>query len=350
MENVIHIMKRIRDVIVVVFHFLKSKIALVILAVLVIIGGFTYISYRNYMEDLPIVSLTTSVRNAIRTRMETTGSLYYNEVLNVTLPQGCHVEELFVDEGDIVEADSPLLRIKLADLQVARLNMQLQIESLEKVEAAGGTEGELAYWKKELLLEEMVALEKLIATEGVVKVDVETPVCVIYQTYKKGDMTKTDEPIMLGIPDGGCYLEWQISANDYKDYKGTVHIRSQKHNLTWKSPKYADGIYTYQSQVPMPEGFVNGERVKVELNYVSDEYEAVLPKNCIRTDADGSTYVFQVGTRTCNYGKEQYVRKLGVTIVEQDTANVAIKGRISNVVSGSSKQLQDMMAVMVIEQ
>jgi len=57
-----------------------------------------------------------------------------------------------------------------------------------------------------------------------------------------------------------------------------------------------------------------------------------------------------VGTRTCNYGKEQYVRKLGVTIVEQDTANVAIKGRISNIVSGSSKQLQDMMAVMVIEQ
>lgn len=389
MENAINILKKIWDIIVVVFRALKSKIALVILVVLVIVGGFTYISYRNYVENLPIVSLTTSIRNAIRTQMETTGSLYYNEVLDVTLPQGCHVEEVFVFEGDAVEADSPLLRIKVADLQVARLNKLLQIEALEEVEEEGGTEGELAYWKKELLLEELAELEKWIATEGIVKVEsfpevegekeeestientsegtteVEdettskknedgeepavNPVRVIAQTYKKGDLTNMEVPITLGLPEGGCYLEWQISAKDYKEYKGTARIRSKKESLTWESPKYADGTYTYQSQVPMPENFVNGERVKVELNYVSDEYSAVLPKNCIWMDADGTTYVYVVSTRTCNYGEEQYVKKYGVTIVEQDATNAAIKGGISNVVQGSSKQLQDLMAVMVIK-
>lgn len=390
MENAINILKKIWTVLTLVFRFLKSKFGLILLAVLVIVGGFTYISYRNYITDVPLVTLTSSVNNAIRSQMETTGSLYYNEVLEVTLPQGCRVEEVFVTEGDAVEAESPLLRIKVADLQVARLNKQLQIEALEKVEEEGGTEGELAYWKKELLLEEMAELEKLIAAEGVVKAEglpvvegevagdevteesatdetaaeestAETatgeeaesavnPVRVIAQTYKKGDLTSPDVPITLGLPEGGCYLEWQISAKDYKEYKATARIGVLKENLTWETPKFENGVYTYRSLVATPDNFVQGQQVKIELNYVSEGYKAVLPRTCIRTDADGSAYVYQIDTRTRNYGEEQYVRKVGVTILEQDAINVAILASVYDVVEGSSKQLQDMMAVMVIEE
>ena len=378
MENAINILKKIWTVLTVVFRFLKSKFGVILLVVLVIIGGFTYISYRNYMKELPIVTLTSSENNQMRIRMETTGSLYYNEVLDVTLPQDCRVEEVFVNEGDAVEADSPLLRIKVADLQVARLNKQLQIKTLDEVEEAGGTEGELAYWKKELLQEEIAELEKLIAAEGIVRAEglpqtenEETAeaesetmtddaangeeaavnhVRVISQTYKKGDQTNPNVPITLGLPEGGCYLEWQISAKDYKEYKATARIGVQKEELTWETPKFENGAYTYRSLVPMPDNFVQGQQVKIELNYVSEAYKAVLPKTCIRTDADGSAYVYQIDTRTRNYGEEQYVRKFGVTILEQDDINVAILASVYDVVEGSSKQLQDMMAVMVIEE
>ncbi|MBE5893550.1 MAG: hypothetical protein E7286_09300 [Lachnospiraceae bacterium] len=364
MENVIVILEKIWMAITVVFRFLKSKFGLIILVVLAIVGGFTYLSYRNYIKNLPIVTLTSSVNNAIRTQMETTGTLYYNEVLEVSLPQGCHVEEVFVGEGDAVETDMPLLRMKVADLQVARLNKQLQIEALEEVEEVGGTEGELAYWKKELLLEEVSVLEELIKAEGVVKAEglpetesnsagEETtinPVRIIKQAYKKGDLTSPDVPITMGLPEGGCYLEWQISAKDYKDYKGTACIRTQKENLTWEAPKFANGVYIYRSLVDTPEKFVHGEQIKIELNYVSESHKAVLPRACIRTDADGSTYVYQVDTRTRNYGEEQYVRKLGVTIIEQDDINVAIKGSVYDVVLGSFQQLQDLMTVIVISE
>lgn len=352
MENAINILKKIWMVITVVFRFLKSKFGLILLAVLAIIGGFTYISYRNYIKELPIVTLTSSENNQMRSRMETTGSLYYNEVLEVTLPQDCRVEEVFVNEGDAVEADSPLLRIKVADLQVSCLNKLLQIEALAEVEEASGIEGELAYWKKELLLEEVAELKKLIAAEGIVKVDGEqvtvNPIRVIVQTYKKGDQSNPDVPITLGLPEGGCCLEWQISAKEYKEYKATARIGVQKENLTWETPKFENGVYTYRSLVPMPDNFVQGQQVKIELNYVSEGYKAVLPKTCIRTDADGSAYVYQIDTRTRNYGEEQYVRKIGVTILEQDDINVAVLASVYDVVEGSSKPLQDMMAVLVI--
>jgi len=240
------------------------------------------------------------------------------------------------------------------------LNKQLQIEALEKVEEEGGTEGELAYWKKELLLEEVAELEELIAAEGVVKAEglpviegdaaAANPVRVIGQTYQKGDLTNPDVPITLGLPEGGCYLEWQISAKDYKDYKATARIRVLKENLTWETPKFENGVYTYRSLVATPENFVQGEQVQIELNYVSESHKAVLPRACIRTDADGATYVYQIDTRTRNYGEEQYVRKLGVTIVEQDATNVAVLGSVFDVVLDSSKPLQDLMAVLVIEE
>ena len=384
MENAINILKKIWTVITVVFRALKSKLGLVLLVILALVGGFTYISYRNYIKDVPLVTLTSSVNNQIRSQMETVGSLYYKEELDVALPQGCRVEEVFVTEGDAVENDMPLIRIKVADLQVSRLNKQLQIEALEEVEEAGGTEGELAYWEKELLLEEVAELEKLIAAEGIVKAEglpvVEdevteaeekeknvtdgtsaeeiaeedttvNPVRVIAQTYKRGDLTNPDVPITLGLPQGGGYLEWQISAKDYKkDYKATARIGVLMENLTWDAPEFENGIYTYRSLVAIPDNFVQGQQVKITMNYVSENYKAVLPRTCIRTDADGSAYVYQIDTRTRNYGEEQYVRKLGVTILEQDATNVAILASVFDVVEGSSKQLQDMMAVMVVSE
>ena len=95
---------------------------------------------------------------------------------------------------------------------------------------------------------------------------------------------------------------------------------------------------------------IHGQPVELQFLYVSEEYPAVLPKNCIHYEEDGSAYVYQVYQRSRNFGKESYVRKVGVTIEDRDGNNVALKASLSGVVLGSSKGLGDMMAVAVIEE
>ena len=57
---------------------------------------------------------------------------------------------------------------------------------------------------------------------------------------------------------------------------------------------------------------IHGEPVEVELMYTSQEYRAVLPKDCIRYDTDGSPYIFQTYSRTRIFGTEYYVKKIYV--------------------------------------
>ena len=95
---------------------------------------------------------------------------------------------------------------------------------------------------------------------------------------------------------------------------------------------------------------IHGEPVEVELMYTSQEYRAVLPKDCIRYDTDGSPYIFQTYSRTRIFGTEYYVKKIYVEIIEEDNMNVAISSPATQIVERTSMKLSDMMAVIVIEE
>ena len=233
---------------------------------------------------------------------------------------------------------------------VVELERLIVAEGIVKADGLSGVEGEGATEKQ---VEEDTSVKSGTGAKlddvAVGKEVAVPPVCVIAQPYKKGDLINMDVPITLGLPEDGCYLEWQVDAEDYnEEYTGSARIRYLKENLTWETPIFENGVYIYRSYVATPENFVNGELVNIELNYEKD-YMSVLPRTCIRFGPDGSAYVFEVYTRARTYGEEKYVRRRGVTILEQDAVNVAIIGRVNDVVQGSSKKLQDMMTVSVIE-
>ena len=160
---------------------------------LLVIGGCTVISANNYTKDLAIVTLTSTVSNCVRSELTVTGEIYYKKTMDVEIPTGCTVEEIFAEVGDHLTAGSPLLRLKEVDLQIAYYQKLLKVEALESVKASGGTEGELAMWQLQILEEEISALKKVIDDACMVRI--ESDGYVIKQGYAQGDLT-ISEPLV----------------------------------------------------------------------------------------------------------------------------------------------------------
>ncbi len=328
---------------------MKHKVFLPLVAILLVISGCTVISARNYSKSLAVVTLTSTVSNSIRSEMTVTGQIYYKETMNADVPAGCNVEEVFVEVGDYITAGSPLLRLKEADLQIAYYQKQLKMEPLEHAQKSGGTEGELAAWQMQILEEEITELKTVIDNGCIVSA--ESDAYVISQGYGKGNHTISDSLIKLGKAEGGCYLEYSINPSAYKEFtSGTAVIKDQTIQLSPEEPVYSNGKYIFCMDLPEVTECNHGEPVEVQLKYVSEEYRAVLPKSCIWYDTDGSTYVYEVATRSRNFGEESYVRKVGITIEEQDTLNAAVKAPLTDIVLRSSQELYDMAAVVIVEE
>lgn len=325
----------------------KSRLRLWLVIIFVVVGYCTVVSAKNYVEEKPLVTLTNSISNKLHKSLKVTAKIYYQETEVVELLEGCRVEVVFVKAGDVLEEGSALLQLKKADVQIQYLQMQLQKEALEKAAEANTTQGELAYWQLQNLQEEMTKIELLLAADCVVLT--ETAGIVLQQGYEVGAYTSQKVMLEIGKPESGYYLEWSVSENDYEEYKGTAEIAGKKVSLSWETPIYEKGIYTYRSDLPEETQYTEGKPVTVELLYTSEDYRAVVPKSCIWYDSDGMAYVYQAKTRTRNFGEEYYVRKIGVSILDQDDTNVAIEASREGIVERTSMKLADMMSVVVME-
>lgn len=325
----------------------KHGLWIVVIGILLGVGCCTVISARNYVEDMPVVTLVNSVPNSLHKSLKVMAGMYYQDTEVIQVPVGCRIEAVFAKLGDNLESGDAILQLKEADLQIQYLQKKIQKEGLERTVEAGGTQGELAYWQLQNLDETLTYMEQLIEAGCIVST--KNACILIGQGYEAGDTTTDSALIEIALPERGCYLEWTISAEDYEKYKGTVVIQGQKVSLSWERPEFKKGVYTYRSELPELTECVHGELVEVELLYTSQEYRAALPKSCIWYDNDGSTYIYQVFTRTRNFGEESYVRKIGVTIQEQDSINVVVDASLKGVVERSSMKLADMMSVVVIE-
>lgn len=327
----------------------KNKLWMIILGILLVIGVCTAISAKHYTDSLTTVTLTSTVPNSIRVTLEVTGEVYYYETAEVEAPVGCRVEEVYVKAGQFVEAGQPLLKLREAELKAAYYQRKLQAEELEKTEESGGTAGELAHWNRQVLLEEISFLENVIAAEG--QILAEESGYVIRQTYVEGSLTTANTLMEIGLTEAGSYVEWLVAPEKYREFTlGTAVMDGQEFDLSWEPPLYKDGTYVFRADLPEESGFAQGYPAKIQLIYVSEEYKAVLPKECIQYDGDGMAYVYQVNTRNRNFGVESYLVKIGVTIEDWDDKNVAVKASLTDIVLSSSAKLSELAAVTVIEE
>lgn len=180
------------------------------------IGVCTLVSAKNYAEDLAVVTLTYTAPNCIREELTVDGEILYEEVMDVKLPGGCTVEEVYVQAGSWIEAQGPILRLKESDLQIAYYEMLLREESLEEAADEEGNRGELARWQQVQLKEEMELLEKLISDEGVISAQEEA--YVIYQGYEEGKKTAGESLLRLGLAEKGYRLEWSVDMSHWRAF------------------------------------------------------------------------------------------------------------------------------------
>ena len=157
----------------------------------------------------------------------------------------------------------------------------------------------------------------------------------------------------IGLWDDGLYCTWEVPKSENKSFTAASGEISQKEEVfTVETVGYdaAQAVYQYRSAPFEPEGSVNTALpVEVTLRYESREYTAVLPQRCIRTDSDGSTFVYVVEEQEKVYGTELYLRKKGVTVLEEDADSAAVLAKLENVVEAALRTPVDLEAVRVME-
>lgn len=324
----------------------KYRLGMVITAMLAVIEFGTICSAYYDVAEKITVTVTDSVSNSIHKQRNVTAGLYYKETAEILMLQECQIEEIFVKTGELLEQDTPILQLKESDVTIQYLQKKIQAEALENTHEEG-TAKELAFWRLQNVQEEIDVLEQLLKDDCIVYADQNG--ILLEQPYQAGDTTSQAKHLVIAKPESGCCLEWNLPQEDYMDYRGIAFLDGEKVDISWEEPVYADGRYYYSCFLPEVTSCVQGEPIDVELLYTSKEYRAVLPKRCIEYGTDAAPYIYQVYERDGMFGKEYYVKKIYVEILEQDDSNVAVSSPVVQIVERKSEQLSDLAEVLIIE-
>lgn len=129
----------------------RKKAAGGLAAFLALMFLLTLISKGIYASKLTRVTTDKIQRTGISHQVETQGSVKSGKSIAVNTLSGLRVEEVFVQRGDKVEADSPLFRLDMQDIRDKAAEGQLQINKLELMTQSSLENEELARIKDETL-------------------------------------------------------------------------------------------------------------------------------------------------------------------------------------------------------
>ena len=323
---------------------MKHKLLAALGAILIFSGAMSLLSARNYAKSLNRVTLTETHPGTLRTQTGATGFLHFVSCVTVELPEGCWLETILVSPGDAVSAGQALVQLRPEDLQRCRLELLLAREQEKNLRGLSSLEKELAELNLQALDAQLTQVEAALDAGGLVK------------SPAAGQVTSLPADggaVEIGTYDQGLYCTWEVPKNENKPFTAvSVEISQKEESLTVEAVGYdaARAVYQYRSAPFAPEGSVNTALpVEVTLRYESREYAAVLPRRCIRTDSDGSAFVYVVEEREKVYGTELYLRKKGVTVLEEDADSAAVIAKLENVVEAALRTPADLEAVRVME-
>ena len=236
------------------------------------------------------------------------------------------------------------MQLRYDDLLLCRLKLLLSKEQLQDRSGISAIEKEIIALKVRELDEQLERIEAMIAADGIVT----SPV-----SGKVAELPSMGGSVRIGVYGDGLYCVWEVPKSDNRAFSSFCGIISQKEEtFTVDAVSYdaTKAVYRYKSK-PFPVTGKSNVELPIEVNmtYVSDEYRAVLPKSCIRTDGDGSTFVYVVREREKVYGKELYLYKKGVTVLDQNDKYAAVMAKLEDVVEHAFRAPVHLEAVRVIE-
>ena len=332
----------------------RRKLWLFILSVLLLVTVCTAVSFKNYAAGLNRVSVISTSPNQIRTKADANGVFWFSDIQKLSLPADCRVEEVLVSVGENFKEGQPLLRLNRDDVAILYYQMLLQQRTLEEqVDQADEIRREIAVHTLSRLEEQTALLAELQQNEGMVYA--QFPGQVTELNVIPGDITTARSSLSFGNLEGEGHFEWYIDSRQYRAFTGTAAgVDGLSMELKISSRLYLEDkkLYRYVSKpvpleaIPDP---VHGMYAAIQMEYFSDDYAAVLPKSCIQTDSDGGNYVYLLRERDGVLGVENYVQKVGVTILEEDGVNAAVMKPLEDLVAHSTRPPQDLEKVLVIE-
>ncbi len=333
----------------------RRKLWLFIVSVLLLITVCTAVSFKNYTAGLNRVSVSSTASNQIHAKADSNGIFLFSDIQKLPLPTDCRVEEVMVSVGENFEEGQPLVRLNPDDAAILYYQLLLQRRTLEEqLNQTDEIRRELAVHSLSRLEEQTAFLSALQQNEGVIYA--EFPGQVTELNVIPGDVTTARSSLSYGNLKGEGYFEWYVDSRQYRAFTGTTAEGDGfSLNLKISSRLYLEDkkLYRYVSKpvplesVPDP---VHGMYTAIQMQYFSDDYAAVLPKSCIETDADGGNYVYLLRERDGVLGTENYVQRIGVTILEEDNINAAVMKPLENLVIHSARPPQDLEKVLVIEE
>lgn len=332
---------------------MKHKSVVACVLVLLVIGICTAISYKNYIQSLNRVMVSSTAPNRIRIHSTAEGTLRFTDTQKFSLPEECKVEQILTDIGSYVSEGDPLVRLETDSLWEAyyRALMQQQAAEAQRGESAAGI---LAGRKAVKYAGQAADILKIIQNEGIVTAEISGQLIAL--NCEKDLPTSPQSYLEIGSLEGEGYFEWFLPPKDYRPFTDIqAQIANQKIDIEIKASVYEGNrnLYHFVSEpIPLQQmsAPAHGGYAKISATYVSEEYPAVLPLSSIQWDTDGAAYVFILAERGTVYGTEYYLQKTGITIEDRDDQRAAVISPLDNLVIHSMRPMQDLEAVFVLEE
>ena len=321
---------------------MKQKVWISIAVVLAFTLSCTLISFKNYTSGLNRVTVASTVSNQLRRSVSVNGTLRFTESETIALPEGCKTKML-AKKGENLTEGAPLCQVDIDDLQLAYYEALVQQQTLE-VQVGEDAAGQLAALRAERCEEKAAELKALLDNDG-----------LITAPFTGQLISVSANAVTLGTLSGDGYFEWTLPLEQMDDFSRiSIAAAGFSQSVSIETPTYDESrrCYSFRSEdVPLSELSkpIDGMQVAIELQVISDEYAATLPKSCIQRGSDGNSYVFLLKEKETVLGTEYYVQQTGVTILDEDEQNAAVITELKNLVTSSSRPMKDLETVLVVE-
>ena len=328
------------------------RVLLAFLAVILLVALCAGISLKNYADQRNRVVVQDTVPNHLVKVYYRDGLVTFREEKTLELPTGTVIEEIYLEAGEDFQVGDPL--VKLEEESVLLLLYENQVAQENYNGYFYGAAEELADLKLAKLQKTESELQALLEEECVITAPENGQILEI--PLKPGDFAGTG--ITYGCAQSGYEVTWYMKGEDYHSF-ANVELMLEQETLMLDAnsieKQYDPSRQMYCCSIPLSsfeydESIGQGIYGTVYLQYVSQEYKAVLPLSAIRTDADGSNYVYVVAQRDPMYGTENYLRKTGVTIVEQNSYHAAVLAGLTDVVVVYNYPPEDLEPVLIVEE
>ncbi len=318
------------------------KIWICVAVVLLLAAVCTAVSVNNYIAGLNRVTVSSSVDKEFVITQDGTGSIYFSQTETLKIPEGCSVEQWLVSAGSDFAQGDALAKVHLGQLKEKLYATLVQLDSLSEAQPKTDNEGLLLEAKRETLQTQADTLQALLDADG-----------VLYAPAA-GQVIDISSGLTYGVQSEGYCVQWLLPGEQYRAYtEYTFAVRDQAFSVKEADVSFdaATGRYLFRAEVSAEEDFIplHGEPVQVSMLCTTERYKSVIPKRAIHTDKDGFHYVYLVCERDTVLGKECYLDKVGVTIVDSYRYDVAVLAKLENFVLNCSREPVDLEAVLVLQ-